>query len=162
MLSVNSVLFSPDSSIIAGAGTNGTIILLTSKEGKKDRWLTGFGPIYTMDYSPDGTKVIAGDRDGNVMLWRLNGSDDLSPIILGRHGGAILNIAFSPDGRYVISSGADGSVRRWMIEWMDVIQDLRRSTRACLSVDERIRYLGESKEDAQKAEINCKEGKRSM
>ncbi len=159
--SVNSVVFSPDSTRIAGAGTNGTIILLTSKEGKKDRWLTGFGPIYTMDYSPDGTRLIAGDRDGRIMLWRINGNDNPTPVMLGRHEGAILDVAFSPNGRYVISSGTDGTVRRWMVEWMDVVDDLRLSTRVCLSVNERMRYLGESKEDAQKAEKNCKAGKGS-
>jgi WD40 repeat protein len=52
-----------------------------------------FNPIVTVDYSPDGNKIIAGCRYAPIMIWDVNTSEQLLRI-----GAGCSSVEFSPDG----------------------------------------------------------------
>jgi WD40 repeat protein len=59
-------------------------------------------------FSPDGTYLCAGDRDGGVWLWRL--ADRKQVFNAAGNHNPVVGLAFSPDGKLVVAGGSDGSV----------------------------------------------------
>jgi WD40 repeat protein len=61
----------------------------------------------TLEFSPDGRLLAAGNDAGNLTLFRLaDGTSSILP-----HGGRIFQVVFSPDGRYMASASDDGLAR---------------------------------------------------
>jgi len=66
--------------------------------------------IYSLEFSPDGTKLLSGDHHGNVIL---------SDVASGRQeerlesGNTYYRAVFSPDGKLIASADQDGKVRIW-------------------------------------------------
>ena len=91
-------------------------------------------------FTPDGTRVVSGGRDGTVRLWRVDGTGE--PLILRGHRGGVFAASFSPDGTRVVSAGGDGSVRLWQVfaSEHDLIEAARASLPRQLTDDQRARY----------------------
>ncbi len=68
------------------------------------------GPVGSVDYSPDGEKVVSGSQDGTVRIWDTTTGDTLLTLRGHEDVGAV---AFSPDGRRVASADAEGRVILW-------------------------------------------------
>jgi WD40 repeat protein len=70
------------------------------------------------DFSPDGKRLLTGDRNGLFHLWDIATSRKIWTI-QGHKSGILgltdaTGVAFSPDGKSVVtSSGHDGTVRLW-------------------------------------------------
>jgi WD40 repeat protein len=67
-----------------------------------------------MAFSPDGTQLAVGSRDGTVRLWDVH--DKTTPILLGNfsgHRGVIEDLTFSPSGARLASASDDGSIGLW-------------------------------------------------
>jgi WD40 repeat protein len=65
-------------------------------------------------FSPDGTRVVSGCRDGTVRLWRLDGCrQDGAPL---RHPDWVSSVAYSPDGKLLCSICRDGTAHLWDFE----------------------------------------------
>ena len=66
--------------------------------------------VYSLEFSPDGTKLLSGDRQGNVII---------SDVVSGREdrrldsGNTYYRAVFSPDGKQVASADQDGKIRIW-------------------------------------------------
>lgn len=63
--------------------------------------------IIKLAWSPDGKKIVCGDRGGNVSLFSLNGE------CLCRektHGETVRYVSWSPDGKSTFATGADDGV----------------------------------------------------
>ncbi len=67
--------------------------------------------LYAMALAPDGERVAAGFKDGELRLWTLAHPEQQSRS-LGTHDGGTRSVDFTRDGAYVLSSGADGAVRK--------------------------------------------------
>ncbi len=61
--------------------------------------------------SPDGTRALAGSKDGTAQLWELATGRPIAPAL--RHGGSVLAVAFSPDGTLAVTAAADARARLW-------------------------------------------------
>jgi WD40 repeat protein len=67
------------------------------------------GPVYAVDYSPDGKTVALGGMSDEVRLH--NAKDGKRTLTLKGHAGAIFCIAFSPATNQLSTAGFDGKVR---------------------------------------------------
>ena len=63
------------------------------------------GWVESVAYSPDGTKLLWGESDGEVGLWDL--SRDRVLFRENVHEGVVVDVAFSPDGSLMASAGGD-------------------------------------------------------
>ena len=64
--------------------------------------------IHTVSFSPDGTKLLTGETNGNVRVW-----DWASGSVLATHYpdlDVVLDAGFSPDGKLIVLAGADGKI----------------------------------------------------
>ena len=66
-------------------------------------------------WSPDGTRLATGDRDGAVRMVDTTalGAMPHAAAPFSRHDAAVWRIAWSPDGRILATASADGTVRLW-------------------------------------------------
>ncbi|EDO04154.1 hypothetical protein SS1G_06637 [Sclerotinia sclerotiorum 1980 UF-70] len=67
--------------------------------------------VYSVAFSPDGTKIASGSRDRTIRLW-----DTITGELLQRfkgHSDSVNSVAFSPDGTKIASGSRDRTIRLW-------------------------------------------------
>ncbi len=67
--------------------------------------------ISALVFSPNGDKLVSGERNGIITIWDVNNGMELHSF--QGHADAILPLAFSPDGNLLVSGGADNIVNFW-------------------------------------------------
>jgi WD40 repeat protein len=82
------------------------------------------GRVWSVAFSPDGTRIVSGGEDGTVRLWTLDGKPAADPFKghvavvdadwIPRK--SVLSVAFSPDGTRIVSTGEDHTVRLWTLD----------------------------------------------
>jgi WD40 repeat protein len=75
------------------------------------RYAGAHGTLWTLDGSPDGTRIAAAGEDSIIRVWPLDGSTP--PLLLKGHERNIWNVRFSPDGKQLASGSFDHSARIW-------------------------------------------------
>ncbi|KEP48259.1 vegetative incompatibility protein HET-E-1 [Rhizoctonia solani 123E] len=116
---ISSLPFCPRSSTAYKNYWNRTRGLLELKGSLMERresaalatWNIG-SSVYSVAYSPDGTRVAVGCFDNTVRI--LNAHD--GTLLLGPlqgHTHTVYTVAFSPDGKLVASGSADTTIRVW-------------------------------------------------
>ena len=115
-LNVHDVKFSRDGRYFLASSLD-EIYVFDARDWKAIRKFSAKGCM-AADFSPDGTYLLAGDKDGLLHLWEIATSREVwripghkSCFFLGE---GVNSIAFSPDGRSVLtSSRCDGVVHVW-------------------------------------------------
>ena len=69
------------------------------------------GYVYSVAYSPDGTKIISGSYDKTIKIWNTNTGQCLKT--LEGHLYFVNSVAYSPDGTKIISGSGDGTIKIW-------------------------------------------------
>ncbi|MGH7221680.1 MAG: protein kinase domain-containing protein, partial [Gemmataceae bacterium] len=136
---VGIVVFSPDGSRIAGAGSAeansfaGTVKLWDARTGTELLSLKGHeGPIVGVVFSPDGSFLASASLDGTVKVWGARThAEDLS---LKGHTGSVRSVVFSPDSSRLASGGDDGTVKVWDARTSAEIFSLKGHTGVVFSV----------------------------
>ena len=67
--------------------------------------------VWSVAYSPDGTKIISGSEDKTIKIWDANTGECLQT--LEGHLDIILSVAYSPDGTKIISGSSDKTIKIW-------------------------------------------------
>jgi|SRR6185295_12049817 WD40 repeat protein len=68
--------------------------------------------VYTVAFSPDGTRIVSGSSDLTVRVWDANTGQPVGNPLTG-HGGIVKSVALSPDGKRIVSGSADKTLRVW-------------------------------------------------
>lgn len=129
---VRCLAFSPDGSrLAAGCGrsldlreddpeASGSVLVWNAPaETPVARLSVPGGSVNAVAFSPDGTVLVSGGRDGIVRFWDAKTWQEVIGLV--GHLGAIHALTFSPDGRLLLSGSADGTVRHW--PWRDLMSD---------------------------------------
>ena len=79
------------------------------------KWTGHTGILYSVCYSPDGTRVVSGSGDKTIRIWDAESGAVVGEHLIG-HNGEVNSVAFSPDGQYIISGSDDRTIRIWDAE----------------------------------------------
>ncbi|NJN17083.1 MAG: hypothetical protein HC822_12820 [Oscillochloris sp.] len=105
------LVFSPDSTRLACAGTDPTIRVWEVGTCQPLAALRGHtGTIYSLAWAPDGATIYSAGADHTICAWQLAGE---SRTIVGRHSDEVHALALSVDGAYLVSGGLDRQVWLW-------------------------------------------------
>ena len=63
-----------------------------------------------LDFSPDGKKLLWGDKDTTINLWDLETGEVRT---FEGHKGYKIGVRFDPRGRWIASASLDGTVKLW-------------------------------------------------
>jgi WD40 repeat protein/serine/threonine protein kinase len=116
---------SPDGRTVAASG-NQAIVLLDLFT-RAARFVRGVGATLELAFSPDGQRLVAGGRNGQIFVWDLP-REKLS--VLRAHTDHLNSLTFSPDGQTLASRSWDRTIRLW-----DVRAGLPSRPRLTLQVD---------------------------
>jgi WD40 repeat protein len=112
------VAFSPDGSILASGGDDGSVILWDPQSHQQlAEPLRGHDErvVNSVAFSPDGRILASGGRDGLVILWDPQTRQQIGEP-LRAHDGPVPRIDFSPDGRILTSGSSDRTVILWDVD----------------------------------------------
>ena len=126
---IEMVAVSPDGTLIASASADDRLSIWDSKTGNRKR--TWRSPTHSnmlcVDFSPDGTCIVAGDTYGNIVLADVRDGSMLT----SRQLDTIYDIAFIEDSHRFATSDRSGAIRVW--DWgRDDSNQLRLPRSRCL------------------------------
>ncbi len=81
--------------------------------------------------SPDGQRVLVGDRAGSLHLWDFA---KLTCRKLDGPPGSVTSVSFVPDSPLAVAGGDDGTVRLWDLESGQIIRSMQPAPRRILQV----------------------------
>jgi WD40 repeat protein len=117
------VAFAPDGSQLASGGfRDGTVRIwpLRPESGETNRIVFQAGrndPVWDVDFSPDGQRLLVGQHSGRVHVVPLDGGP--ARLLEGRKGQA-MTVAFGPQGRLAAASGGQWTPEERVIHVWDL------------------------------------------
>ena len=108
--------FSPDGTILASAGQDGTAKLwrLSSEKPQLLMVLSGHAQgLNDVTFSPDSNQLATASQDGTVRLWDITPGGTSEWFTFAGHTDDVLHIALTQDGKYLATASADGSAKLW-------------------------------------------------
>ena len=105
------VVYSQDGSLIAWVTTDDTVRVAQTRTLRELASLYNGTTVYTVAFSPDGTRLAVGCKDNTIRLWDLTSYQQVAE--LRGHTDYVHAVAFSPDGTQLVSSSGDSTVRIW-------------------------------------------------
>jgi WD40 repeat protein/serine/threonine protein kinase len=120
---------SPDETMLAaagGVGSNFQIRVWDNATGAEHLLIDGHADLVTtLAYSPDGTLLASGGRDGLIHLWSAeDGTLQQTLSLQGQE--AAYSLAFSPDGT-LLASGSESGLRLWNVADGEMIAKLEQA-----------------------------------
>jgi len=76
-------------------------------------WIGHFGPITSVEWSPDGCFIASGSYDGRVIVWN---STKALPFQILTHTRLVNGVRWSNDGRFLAVACGDGHCHIWRLE----------------------------------------------
>jgi WD40 repeat protein len=97
-----------DATSLISAGSSGRLLRWYLPSGANDLVVDGLGEVTDIEVSVDARAVIAGDKEGHVVVVDLR---TRRAVHKKDHVGRVEGVTFAPDGGLFASSGEDGTVR---------------------------------------------------
>ncbi len=105
------IQFSPDNRLLMCLRDRAIVLLDIASGAMVGRRIPVSTTAANCKFSPDGTRVLSINRQGDPQLWYASTGEAASPPL--EHEAVVQEVAFAPDGRYVKVVSVDGSVRVW-------------------------------------------------
>jgi WD40 repeat protein len=102
---------SPDGGRMALASEDRRLRMLDWPAGTLRRSVTALSPLLSLAWTPDGTLLAAGCRDGTIRLYDAVTLEAVA--VLSGHASGVWGLQFSADGRRLVSASEDSRVRLW-------------------------------------------------
>lgn len=122
---VHLLAFSQDGRMLASIGNDRTIRIWDTERGQQLALVLIediHGHFWSIAFSPNGTKLAAGDHYGAVHVWEITEHQsprrvDVTPLktLYGHETAPVEAVTFSPDSRRIASGGQDTAIRLWDI-----------------------------------------------
>jgi WD40 repeat protein len=146
--------FSPDGQTLLTASADSTARLWDLERGRAVRVLRGDAPMMSAEFSLDGRRILTSDSNGTIRVW--DASRPGAPVDITDGAVGPGNAALSLDGSILASASREGRARLSWVSWHFYRELLRESVQACLSAEDRVRYLAESNRTARREEEDCR------
>lgn len=119
---VATATFNPDGSIIASASDDKSIAIWDRVSGDLlARIETHTQSVNTVEFSPDGDRIVSTDWAGEARIHRWRTESD--PIILDHGDQQVWSAQFHPNRPWVATAANDGAVRLWSSETGDLLSE---------------------------------------
>jgi len=105
------VAYSGDGRLIAWVTTDDSVRVSETRTLRELATLYNGSTVYTVAFSPDGTRLAVGCKDNTIRLWDLTSYQQVAE--LRGHTDYVHAVAFSPDGTQLVSGSGDSTVRIW-------------------------------------------------
>lgn len=112
--------FSPDSTLLASGGNDGSVMLSEVSANPNSLILKGHHTwrVKVLAFSPDGKHLVSGSRDNSIRLSNVENGTEFATF--SGHVGEVNALAFSADGTTLISGSIDGTILFW--DWEQIIE----------------------------------------
>ncbi len=108
---INSISFSPDSSLLVTGGNDDMVRVWEVKTGKQLVEMKHDGDVSSVAFNPvDGRFVVSGSWDSTARVWDVETGAEKFRIV---HDNTVRTVAFSPDGSWIVTSSDDRTARIW-------------------------------------------------
>ena len=105
--SVHRCFFNSDATLLAAAMNDGTIDLLSCRDGKTTGHLTGHtAAVESCAFTPDGTRLVSTAGLSDVKIWDVHGCSEAAS--LRAMFGLVHTVAITGDGRHLLRSNTAG------------------------------------------------------
>ncbi|EDM79256.1 Peptidase C14, caspase catalytic subunit p20 [Plesiocystis pacifica SIR-1] len=158
---LTALAFDPSGARLATASADHDARVWSTRTGELLHLLRGHEGSVLGVVFVDEQRLLSHGDDAQVRLWLLGEpGEEPAVIVLDGHGGAVLEVAVTAEGRWAVSGALDGTARVWDLERLsfeppELLEALHAATTSCLSVDWRMRELGENAAEAEATWAYC-------
>ncbi|WP_442511556.1 WD40 repeat domain-containing serine/threonine protein kinase [Novipirellula sp. SH528] len=104
------IQYHPTRPIVATSGDDGFVKLWDANTYQMIREWKAPNAVRGIAFSPDGARIVAGDREGIIHLYDIDSGEQVGS---KTQSGAIFGVDYSSDGKLIATVGTDKIVRVW-------------------------------------------------
>ena len=162
LIRVRELSFSRDDGLLLSNSDDGTVRIWDLRGSRPTVTLRPRGALIAdARFLPDGRRVVTlGANELDVRIWNGDGTGGFVAVPVG--GATIQRIDVSPDGRWLLASTDKATAALLPLDPEEAVRPFRRISAACLTVEDRTRYLMEPAKTASERQTACERARQLL